>query len=108
MKVAAAVLLFPLTGAMDGAKIASRQVGPSAISIAATALAIAMSAIAPPNSAARGNNARSQQATSQACPDMNEAASRGGLHDDRCAGRSERCRTTLQHPELATLEPTST
>jgi hypothetical protein len=53
MKVAAAVLLFPLIDAMDGATIASRQVGPSAIAIAATALAIAMSAIASPNSAAR-------------------------------------------------------
>jgi hypothetical protein len=38
-----------------------------------------------------------QQATSQACPDMNEAANQGGLRDDRCAGRSERCRTILQH-----------
>jgi len=28
---------------------------------------------------------------------MNEAANRGGLRDDRCAGRSERCRTTPQH-----------
>jgi len=35
-----------------------------------------MSAIAPPNSAAP---ATCQQATSQACPDMNEAANQGGL-----------------------------
>jgi hypothetical protein len=42
-----------------------------------------------------------QQATSQACPDMNEAANQGGLRDDRCAGRSERCRTILQHRKLA-------
>jgi hypothetical protein len=40
-------------------------------------------------------------ATSQACPDMNEAANQGGLRDDRCAGRSERCRTILQHRKLA-------
>jgi hypothetical protein len=30
-----------------------------------------------------------QQATSQACPDLNEAANRDGLRGDRCAGRSE-------------------
>ena len=42
-----------------------------------------------------------QQATLQACPDMNEAANQGGLRDDRCAGRSERCRTILQHRKLA-------
>jgi hypothetical protein len=30
-----------------------------------------------------------------------KAANRGGLRDDRCAGWSERCRTTPQHEELA-------
>jgi hypothetical protein len=59
-----------------------------------------MSASAPPNSAAR---AMCQQAASQACPDMNEAANQGDLRDDRCAGAAERCRTTRQHQELATV-----
>ena len=37
--------------------------------------------------------------TSQACPDMNEAANQGGLGMTGARGRAERC---LQHQELAT------
>jgi hypothetical protein len=46
--------------------------------------------------------------TSQACPDMNEAANQGGLAMTGARGSAERCRTTLQHQELATLQATST
>src|SRR5882724_7339850 len=41
--------------------------------------------------------------TSQACPDMNEAANQGGLGMTGARGGAERCRTTLQHQELATF-----
>jgi hypothetical protein len=41
--------------------------------------------------------------TSQACPDMNEAANQGGLEMTGARGGAERCRTTLQHQEFATF-----
>ena len=42
-------------------------------------------------------------ATSQACPDMNEAANQGGLGMTGARGGAERCRTTLHHQEFATF-----
>jgi hypothetical protein len=42
--------------------------------------------------------------TSQACPDMNEAANQGGLGMTGARGGAERCRATLQRQELATFK----